>query len=147
MATIEKSIDIEVPVRAAYNQWTQFEEFPRFMEGVEAVQQLSDDRLHWIADIGGRRKEWDARITEQIPDQRISWRSEAGAANDGIVSFQPLDEGTRINLLVQYDPEGMVENVGDAMGFMDRRVGGDLQRFKEFIEERGRETGGWRGSI
>ena len=147
MAVIEKSIDIEVPVETAYNQWTQFEEFPQFMEGVERVRQLAPDRLHWIADVGGRVKEWDARIVEQRPDERIAWRSESGAANDGIVTFHRSGTGTRVNLSIEYEPEGFAEHVGDAMGFMTRRVEGDLERFKEFIEQRGRETGAWRGTI
>ena len=147
MAVIEKSITIDVPVSTAYNQWTQFEEFPHFMEGVERVQQLGPDRLHWIADVGGRVKEWDARIVEQRPDERIAWRSEAGAANDGIVTFHREGQGTRIDLAVEYEPDGLAEHVGDAMGFMSRRVEGDLERFKEFIEQRGTATGSWRGAL
>jgi uncharacterized membrane protein len=148
MATIERSVTVEVPVRTAYNQWTQFEEFPRFMEGVEAVKQLDDTRLHWTAQVGGRRKEWDARITEQIPDKRIAWTSEGGATNAGVVTFHRLkDTRTRVMLQVEYEPEGIVETTGDALGVVSRRVDGDLHRFKEFIESRGRETGAWRGSI
>ena len=148
MASIEKSIDVEVPVRTAYNQWTQFEDFPRFMDGVEQVQQLSDDRLHWVAKVGGQQKEWDARITEQTPDQRVAWRSEAGDANAGVVTFHRLaDDRTRVMLQLEYEPEGMVEAAGSALGFVSRRVEGDLERFKEFIEARGQESGGWRGEI
>lgn len=148
MATVEKSIDVEVPVRTAYNQWTQFEEFPRFMEGVEQVQQMGDERLHWIAKVGGKRKEWDARIVEQTPDQRVSWRSEAGDENAGVVTFHRLaDDKTRIMLQMDYQPEGVVESTGNALGFVTRRVEGDLKRFKDFIESRGEETGAWRGSI
>ncbi len=147
MTVIEKSIEIDVPLRAAYNQWTQFEEFPEFMEGVERVRQLAPDRLHWIADIGGHVKEWDALIVDQKPDERIAWRSEAGTANDGIVTFHQEGDHTRIDLSIEYDPQGFAENVGDALGFMSRRVEGDLERFKEFIERRGHETGGWRGTI
>lgn len=148
MARIEKSIDVEAPVRAVYNQWTQFEEFPRFMEGVEAVTQMGDDRVRWKAEIGGKTKEWDAKITEQTPDQRIAWCAEDGAENGGVVTFHHIDDTkTRVMLQMDYDPEGFVEKTGDVMGFVGRRVEGDLDRFKEFIEERGRETGGWRGEI
>jgi uncharacterized membrane protein len=148
MATIEKSIDVDVPVRTAYNQWTQFEEFPRFMEGVREVRQLDDRRLHWRAQVAGKDKEWDAEITEQTPDQRIAWRSRSGAWNAGVVTFHRLGDGkTRVMLQLEYDPDGVVENVGDALGFVSGRVTGDLERFKTFIESRGRETGAWRGEI
>ncbi|HEX3177417.1 MAG TPA: SRPBCC family protein [Methylomirabilota bacterium] len=148
MATIEQSIDVDVPVRTAYNQWTQFEEFPRFMEGVEQVRQLDDKRLHWRAKVAGKVKEWDAEITEQTPDQRIAWTSRSGAWNAGVVTFHKLDDNrTRVMLQIDYDPQGVVENVGDAVGFVGMRVKGDLQRFKDFVESRGRETGAWRGEI
>jgi uncharacterized membrane protein len=148
MSTIEQSIEVHVPVRTAYNQWTQFEEFPRFMEGVESVTQLDDKRLHWRANIGGVVKEWDAEITEQIPDKRIAWRNISGTKNAGVVTFHRIDDHTtRIMLQVDYDPEGIVENVGDAVGITSARVRGDLERFKDFIEARGRETGAWRGEI
>lgn len=145
---IEKAIEVNVPVHTAYNQWTQFEEFPLFMEGVKQVQQLDDKRLHWVAEIGGKTKEWDAEIFEQVPDTKIAWRSTSGARNDGIVTFQkrPADT-TQVTLHLDYDPEGVVENVGDALGFVSRRVEGDLKRFKEFVESRGSETGAWRGEI
>src|SRR5262249_53946295 len=148
MATIEKSIDVEAPLRAVYNQWTQFEEFPRFMEGVEEVSQLDDRRLLWRANVGGKVKEWEAEITEQRPDERIAWRSRTGARNAGVVTFHRLsDDRTRIMLQLEYEPEGLTESVGDAVGLVASRVGGDLQHFKEFIEARGQETGGWRGEI
>jgi len=148
MSTIEQSIDVNVPVRTAYNQWTQFEEFPRFMEGVKEVRQLDDKRLHWRATIGGKEEEWDAEITEQIPDKRIAWKNTMGATNAGVVTFHRLDDNqTRIMLQVEYDPQGMVENVGDMLGVVSARVRGDLRRFKDFIESRGKETGGWRGEI
>jgi uncharacterized membrane protein len=148
MARIEQSIDVDVPVRTAYNQWTQFEEFPRFMEGVESITQLDDKRLKWVASIGGKRKEWTAEITEQRPDERIAWTSRGGAFNAGVVTFHRLsDNKTRVMLQLEYDPEGVVENVGDAVGVVSARVKGDLERFKQFIEERGRETGAWRGEI
>ena len=148
MKTIEKVIDIDLPVRTVYNQWTQFEDFPRFMEGVREVRQLDDKRLAWRAEIGGKEKTWEAEITEQIPDARIAWRSRAGAHNAGVVTFHRIDDDTtRVMLQLDYDPEGVVENVGDALGVASARIRGDLERFKEFIEQRGRETGAWRGSI
>ncbi len=148
MATIEGSIAVEVPVRTAYNQWTQFEEFPRFMEGVERVEQLDDTHLHWVANVAGRRKEWNARITEQRPDERVAWTSEGGARNAGVVTFHKITpERTRLMLQLEYEPGDVVESVGDALGFMSTRVKNDLARFKEFIESRGRETGAWRGEV
>jgi uncharacterized membrane protein len=148
MATIEQSIDVEVPVRVAYNQWTQFEDFPKFMEGVKSVRQLDDRRLHWHAEVAGRDKEWDAEITEQHPDERIAWRSTGGAANAGVVTFHRLDDArTRVMLQLDYEPEGVTESVGDALGVVSARVKGDLTRFKDFVESRGRETGAWRGDI
>jgi uncharacterized membrane protein len=147
-STIEKSVEVDAPVSAVYNQWTQFEEFPRFMEGVKEVRQLNDKRLHWCAQVAGKEKEWDAEIVEQTPDTRIAWRSATGAHNAGIVDFLPTASGgTKVTVHMTYDPEGIVENVGDALGVLSSRVEGDLQRFKEFIEARGRETGGWRGEI
>ncbi len=148
MGTIEQSIEVQAPLSTAYNQWTQFEEFPRFMEGVEEVRQLDDKRLHWIAEIGGKREEWDAEITEQRPDERVAWRSTTGAPNAGVVTFHRLsDDMTKVMLQLDYEPEGMVEKVGDALGIVERRTKGDLERFKEFIESRGTETGAWRGKI
>lgn len=148
MARVEKNIEVAVPVSTAYNQWTQFEEFPRFMEGVEEVRQLDDRRLHWRAKIGGKEEEWEAEIREQVPDQKIIWRSTGGDMNAGMVKFDPLGaDRTRVHLEMSYDPEGFVESVGDALGFMERRVQGDLERFKEYIESRGVETGAWRGQI
>ena len=148
MSTIEKSIEVNVPVRTAYNQWTQFKEFPRFMEGVKEVNQLDDTHLHWKAAIAGQEKEWDAEITEQTPDQRIAWTSRGGAINGGVVTFHRLsDARSKVMLQLEYDPQGVVENVGAALGVVSLRVQGDLERFKEFIEKRGRETGAWRGQV
>jgi len=148
MSTIEKSIDVNVPVHTAYNPWTQFEEFPRFMDGVREVKQLDDKHLHWCTNIGGKEKEWDAEITEQIPDERIAWRNISGATNAGVVTFHRLDDHTtRVMVQIDYDPEGFVENVGDLLGATSHRVEGDLERFKEFVERRGQETGAWRGEI
>jgi uncharacterized membrane protein len=148
MSMIEKSIEVNVPVKTAYNQWTQFEEFPKFMEGVEQVKQISDKRLHWKANIAGKAEEWDAEITEQIPDQRIAWTSKEGAMNTGLVTFYPLsDAKSKLTLQMEYVPSGAIEKTGDAMGLVTKRVEGDLKRFKDFIETRGRETGGWRGTV
>jgi uncharacterized membrane protein len=145
---IEKSIDVNVPVRRAYDQWTQFEEFPRFMEGVKEVAQLTNRRLRWRAEIGGREKVWEAEITEQIPDARIAWHATTGAKNAGVVTFHRLsDDTTRIMLQMEYDPEGLLENAGDFVGVTTSRITGDLERFKEFIETRGESTGAWRGSV
>src|SRR4051812_13639896 len=147
MESIEKTIEVEAPVDKVYNQWTQFEEFPEFMEGVEEVRQLDDKHLHWVAEIGGKKKEWDAEIYEQIPDRRIAWRSTSGTRNAGMVDFLPKDPNhTRVTLKMDYEPEGALERVGDALGTVTRRVEGDLERFKDFIQSH-TETGGWRGEI
>ena len=148
METIEKTIEVDAPVKRVYNQWTQFEEFPRFMEGVEQVKQLDDKHLHWVADIAGKKKEWDAEITQQIPDERIAWRSMSGSTNAGVVNFKSKDQDhTVITLKMSYEPEGAMENMGDALGFFSRRVEGDLKRFRDFIQTRTTETGAWRGEI
>jgi uncharacterized membrane protein len=148
METVEKSIEVDVPLSTVYNQWTQFEDFPRFMEDVEEVRQLDDKRLHWKAKIAGKIKEWDAEIFEQTPDQRIAWRSTTGTKNSGMVNFTPVSAArTRVTLTLNYDPEGFIENIGDFLGVVSRRVEGDLECFKEFIESRGTPTGAWRGEI
>ena len=148
METIEKSIEVDAPISTVYNQWTQFEEFPRFMEGVKEVRQLDDKRLHWHAEIAGKDKHWDAEIYRQEPDRAIAWRSTSGAQNGGEVQFTSAGGNrTEVRLTLSYDPEGVVENIGDALGAVSMRVQGDLKRFKEFIENRGSETGGWRGEI
>jgi uncharacterized membrane protein len=148
MAKVEKSIDVNVPVSTAYNQWTQFESFPHFMEGVTSITQVDDKRLHWRAEIAGQEREWMAEIMEQVPDQRIAWRSVTGAENAGVVTFHRLTEDTtRVMLQLEYDPEGLAENVGDKLGIVGRRITGDLERFKKFIESRQHETGAWRGEI
>ena len=148
MKAIEKSITVNVPVSQAYNQWTQFEEFPHFMEGVKEVKQLDVKRLHWKAEIAGKSEEWDAEITEQVPDKRIAWRSTSGAKNSGMINFSAQGANqTEVNLEVEYDPEGMLENLGDLLGLVSARVSGDLGRFKKFIETRHSATGGWRGEI
>jgi uncharacterized membrane protein len=148
MASVVESIDVKVPVSTAYNQWTQFEDFPRFMEGVKSVTQTDDTHLHWVAEVAGNEEEWDAEITEQHPDERVAWNATSGAENAGVVTFHRIDdETTRVTLQMDVDPEGVVENVGTALGFLDRRVKGDLERFKEFIESRGSESGAWRGEV
>ena len=149
MERVEKSVEVKAPVKAVYNQWTQFEEFPRFMAGVKEVKQLDDTHVHWHAEIWGKDKEWDAEITEQVPDQRISWRSISGdAPNAGSVRFEPVGpDRTRVNLTMEYEPQGVIENVGDKLGVMSARVQNTVEDFKTFIENRGRETGGWRGEV
>jgi uncharacterized membrane protein len=148
MSTIEQSIDIDVPVRTAYDQWTQFEEFPTFMEGVESIVQLDDTHLHWVAEIAGVRREWDAEITEQHPDQRIAWTATDGARNAGVVTFHRIsDECTRIMLQLDVEPQGLVERAGDALGIIRRRAEGDLGRFKNLIEGTGDASGAWRGEV
>jgi uncharacterized membrane protein len=148
MANIEQSIDVDVPVRTAYNQWTQFEEFPKFMEGVEQIRQLDDTHTHWRTKVAGREKEFEAVITEQTPDQRIAWTSEVGPEHAGVVTFHRLDQArTRVMVQMDYEPEGVAEKVGDALGLVTRRVKGDLERFKELIESRGAESGSWRGEV
>lgn len=148
MATFEHAVDVNVPVRTAYNQWTQFEDFPQFMEGVESIDQQTDTRMHWIAEIAGNTQEWDAEITEQIPDQRIAWKSISGATHAGVVTFHYIDDNTtRVTLQIDYEPEGFIENVGAALGVVQARMAGDMNRFKEFIEQRREPTGAWRGEI
>ena len=147
-SNITEYVDVDVPVATAYNQWTQFEEFPRFMDGVESVHQLDDATLEWTTEIGGVKRAWTARITEQTPDTRIAWTSTSGARNAGVVTFHRLtDESCRVTLQLDYEPEGVVENVGSFFGVVSRKTKGDLERFKEFIESRGQATGGFRGTI
>jgi uncharacterized membrane protein len=148
MGNISKSIEVNAPLQTVYNQWTQFEEFPRFMEGVEEVRQITDKKLFWRAKIGGKVKEWQADIVSQEPDRRIAWQSVVGTENAGVVSFEPVGaDKTRVTLEMSYEPESSLEKVGDALGAASRRVEGDLKRFKAFIERRGQETGAYRGTI
>jgi len=148
MSVIEHTIDVDVPVRIAYDQWTQFESFPEFMEGVKRVVQQGDKSLEWTAEILGKEKTWTAEIVEQVPDQRIAWRSTTGALNAGIVTFQPTgDNATRVTLRIEAEPDGPIETAGDFLGFLDRQVKGDVERLKEYIEQRGVPTGAWRGEI
>ncbi|MGH2808916.1 MAG: SRPBCC family protein [Actinomycetota bacterium] len=148
MSTIERSIEVEVPVSTAYNQWTQFEDFPHFMDGVKEVKQLDDTTLHWKAEIAGKAREWDAKITEQEPDQRIAWTDIGGATNAGVVTFHRIDDNkTKVMLQIEYEPDDAIEKVGDALGAVNIRTKGDLERFKRFIESRGEETGAWRGRV
>ena len=148
MSTIEKAVDVNVPVRTAYDQWTQFESFPQFMEGVDSVTQIDDKRLHWKAQIGGVTREWDAEIVDQTPDERVTWRATDGTKNDGTVSFASEEAGsTRVTMRLEYEPDDAVEKAGDMLNIVERRAEGDLKRFKEFIESRGAETGAWRGEV
>jgi len=148
MSETLETIDVDVPVRTAYDQWTQFEDFPEFMEGVKSVRQVDDTTLEWSASIAGVDKTWRARITEQTPDQRIAWTATDGAKNAGVVTFHRLDDGKcRVALQLDVQPDGPIESAGDALGFVQRRAKGDLERFKKFIEERGVATGAWRGAV
>jgi uncharacterized membrane protein len=147
-SVVQETLELELPVATVYNQWTQFEQFPRFMDGVEEVRQLDDSRLHWVAQVGGRRVEWEAKILEQHPDRQISWASEDGRKTRGTVSFEPLgDKRTLLTLSMSYQLEGIQERLGSALGFDRRRVRGDLERSKQLIESQGSESGGWRGEI
>ena len=147
-STVRESIDVNVPVRVAYDQWTQFEQFPSFMESVHEIKQLDDKRLHWKADVMGKPIEWDAEIVEQIPDQRIEWRSTTGTPNSGVVTFKNLSNSrSRIVLELKYEPTDAVEQIGDVLGAVRLEARNNLKRFKEMIEKRGQETGAWRGTI
>jgi uncharacterized membrane protein len=146
--TIERSVEVAVPASAAYNVWTQFELFPHFMPDVEEVQQKDDRHLRWRARVWGKTEEWDAEITEQIPDKRIAWRAEGGASNAGVVTFHRLsDDRSRVMLQLAYDPERWSERIGDALGLFTRSVEADLQGFKRFVEQRGDGVEGWRGAV
>ncbi|PPK94119.1 polyketide cyclase/dehydrase/lipid transport protein [Kineococcus xinjiangensis] len=148
MTRVEKSILVNVPVSVAYNQWTQFEEFPNFMGGVQSVTQLTEDRLQWVAEIGGVKRQWEARILEQVPDRKVAWAATEGATNAGEVSFQDMGAGqTSVRLVLEYEPEGLIEKVGDKLNFIERQVTSDLEKFKFFIESEGYATGAWRGSV
>ncbi|TDC99815.1 SRPBCC family protein [Nonomuraea deserti] len=148
MSSIEHSVDVEAPISAAYNQWTQFESFPEFMEGVESVKQIGDTRTAWVVEIAGVRREFEAEITEQHPDERVAWRSVDKPHQAGVVTFHRIDDTrTKVTLQMEYDPEGFIETAGDWLQIVRMRVTNDLNRFKEFIESRGRETGGWRGDV
>lgn len=148
MSTTQQTIDVDLPVSTVYNQWTQFEDFPQFMEGVESVTQLDDRRLHWVAEIAGTREEWDAEIVDQEPDSRIAWRALTGTTNDGVVTFESLGpDSTRVSLDLDVEPDSLKEKIGEKLGFVSKQVEGDLKRFKEFVESRGTETGAWRGQV
>jgi uncharacterized membrane protein len=148
MATIEQSLEINVPVSTAYNQWTQFEEFPRFMEGVEELRQIDDTHLHWVVSHKGQRHEFDTEISEQRPDERVAWKTTDGKSHSGVVTFHRLDDNScKVMVQMNWHPEGMLETLGAALGSDDRRVKSDLERFKEMIENRASETGAWRGEV
>lgn len=148
MSTTEQSIDVDVPIKAVYEQWTQFESFPRFMNVIEEVRQVDDRHLHFRAKTLGVEREWDSEITEQHPEERVAWRNTSGATHAGVVTFHKLDdEKTRVTLQLDLEPEGFVEKAADATGFVDRAAKNDLKQFKDFIEERGRAEGGWHGDV
>ena len=145
---VSKSVIVNVPVSRAYNQWTQFEDFPQFMGGVKSVTQLSDDRLEWVAQIAGVKRQWEAKILEQIPDQKVAWAATSGATNAGAVSFEDLGgDQCRVTLNLEYEPEGLVEKAGDALNIVERQAQSDLDKFKSFIESEGYATGAWRGTV
>ncbi|MCD0445720.1 SRPBCC family protein [Glycomyces sp. A-F 0318] len=148
MGAITESVDVHVPVSTAYNQWTQFETFPSFMEGVESITQLDDTHLHWVTNVGGVTREFDASITEQHPDERVAWKSLNGPTHAGVVTFHRLDDdNTRVTAQMDLDPEGFAEKAADKLGVLNRRVKGDMERFKDFIENQGYESGSWRGDV
>jgi uncharacterized membrane protein len=149
MTSVIKSVDVHVPIRTAYNQWTQFESFPHFMSGVESVTQIDPTHTHWVTKVGGVRREFDAEITEQRPDDHIAWKSIGGdTRHAGVVTFHRLaDNNTRVTVQLEWAPEGVTEKAGTAIGIDDRQVKSDTERLKKFIEERGTETGAWRGSV
>jgi uncharacterized membrane protein len=148
VSTIQESIEVNVPVQTAYNQWTQFEEFPKFMEGIESVRQLDDTHLRWKAEVGGKKREWNAEIVEQLPDKTIAWRATEGNGPDGVVTFEPVGaDKTKVTVEMSYETEGLVEELGSKLGADSRQVKGDLERFKELIESRGVESGAWRGEV
>ncbi|MDQ6605160.1 MAG: SRPBCC family protein [Actinomycetota bacterium] len=148
MSTIEESIEVRSPLRAVYDQWTQFEEFPKFMEGVAEVRQIDDTHLHWVAEFGGQRHEWDAEVTEQKPDARVAWKNTDGKDNAGVVTFHRIDDDkTRVMVQMDFVPEGIVEKLGSLIGAADRRVRGDLERFRELVENAAGQPNGWREEI
>jgi uncharacterized membrane protein len=148
MQRVEKIIEVDQPIRTVYNQWTQFEEFPKFMAGVREVRQTDDTHLHWQAEVFGKHEEWDAEITEQEPDKRISWKSVSGPLNAGTVRFEPITENrTRVRLVMSYAPDGAIEAAGSALGAVNAQLQTSVQQFKSYIESRGGETGAWRGEV
>jgi uncharacterized membrane protein len=148
MSTHTASVDVNRPIDVVYNQWTQFESFPEFMEGVERIDQRDDTHLHWVIKVGGISREFDATVTEQHPEERVAWKSDSGPDHAGVVTFHRLDDdNTRVTTQMDVDPEGFVENVADKLGILKARVSGDLERFKKFIESKPTETGGWRGDV
>ena len=144
---VDKSIEVNLPVRTVYNQWTQFEDFPQFMNGVTSVTQLGDERMQWVAEIAGVKRQWEARVLEQVPDQKVSWAATEGATNAGQVTFEDLGGRTRVHLFLEYEPEGLVEKVGDKLNVVENQAEGDLDRFKAFVESEGYATGAWRGTV
>lgn len=145
---VEKTVTVNVPVFTAYNQWTQFEDFPQFMGGITKVTQLSDDRLEWVAEIAGVKRRWEAKVLEQVPDRKVSWAATEGATNAGEVTFQEVRPGqTSVHLTLEYEPEGLVEKVGDKLNIVENQAEGDLERFKAFIESESYATGAWRGTV
>ncbi|WP_375423822.1 SRPBCC family protein [uncultured Friedmanniella sp.] len=145
--TVDTSIEVNLPVSTVYNQWTQFADFPQFMNGVTSITQLGDDRMLWVAEIAGIKRQWEAKVLEQVPDRKVAWAATEGATNAGSVTFEDLGGRTRVNLFLEYEPEGLVEKVGDKLNVVENQAEGDLERFKAFIEAEGYPTGAWRGTV
>ncbi len=145
--TVDKSIEVNLPVSTVYNQWTQFADFPQFMNGITSITQLGDDRMLWVAEIAGVKRQWEAKVLEQVPDSKVAWAATEGATNAGSVTFDDLGGRTRVNLFLEYEPEGLVEKVGDKLNVVENQAEGDLERFKAFIESEGYATGAWRGTV
>jgi uncharacterized membrane protein len=149
VSQVQESVDVHVPIRTAYDQWTQFESFPQFMDGVESITQLDDKHSHWVTKIAGVQREFDTEITEQHPDERVAWKSTGGdTRHAGVVTFHRLEDNvTRVTVQIDWEPTGLAEKAGSALGLDDHQVKADTKRFKTFIEERGTETGAWRGDV
>lgn len=148
MVQIIETIDVDVPVGTAYNQWTQFESFPKFLDEVESITQTDDTHTHWTVKVAGATREFDAEITEQHPDERVAWNSVGGdTEHAGVVTFHKLsDAETRVTVQIDWEPEGLVEKLGSLVGVGGHAVKKDLKNFKEFIEGQG-SVAGWRGDV
>ncbi len=149
MTQIIETIDVDVPVTTAYNQWTQFEEFPRFLKHIESITQKNDTMLHWKVNVGGQVREFDAEIAEQHPDERVAWNSTGGEVDHaGVVTFHKLDDSkSRVTVQIDWEPESLLEKIGAAAGAGNRAVKNALEDFKKYIESQGSADGAWRGDV